>query len=143
MVGLREDNAAYLGRAFELLKEAAAGGSADPLALAYLAQFYRDRKDDAHALPLYEQAWRADPTQSAVAAALGAYWMQLSNLDQAIHFWSRALSISPALLLVRVNLAEALLRAGRPEEARSVLLKALQFNPASEPAQNLLNRIAK
>jgi len=143
MVGLREDNAAYLGRAFELLKEAAAGGSADALALAYLAQFYRDRKDDAHALPFYEQAWRADPTQSAVAGALGAYWMQLGNSDQAIHFWSRALSISPALLLVRVNLAEALLRAGLPEEARSVLLKALQFNPAFEPARNLLNRIAK
>jgi len=84
-----------------------------------------------------------DQTQSAVAAALGAYWMQLGNADQAIHFWNRALSISPALVLVRVNLAEVLSRAGRPEEARSVLLKALQFNPAFQPARDLLNRLPK
>jgi len=142
MVSLRENNAPYLGRAFELLKEAAAGGSADALALAYLAQFYRDRKDDAHALPLYEQSWRMDPTQSAVAAALGAYRMQRGDPDQAIRFWNQALAISPALLLVRANLAEALLRAAHPEEARSVLLKALQFNPAFQPARDLLNRIS-
>jgi tetratricopeptide (TPR) repeat protein len=141
MVGLREDNSAYLGRAFELLKEAAAGGSADALALAYLAQFYRDRKDDAHALPLYEEVWQKDRTQSAVAAALGAYQMQRGNFDEAIRFWNQALAISPTLVLVRANLAEALLRAGRPEEARSVLLTALQFNPAFQPARDLLNRL--
>lgn len=146
MVGLREDNATYLERAFGLLKQAAAQTQPSPLdteALAYLAQFYRDRKDDAHALPLYEEVWRKDRTQSAVAAALGAYWMQLGNLDQAIIFWNRALAISPALLLVRVNLAEALLRAGRMEEAQAALRKALEFDPAFQPARDLLNRIAK
>ncbi len=145
MVGLREDNAAYLDRAFQLLKDAAAQGptGADSLALAYLAQFYRDRRDDAHALPLYESSWRMDPAQSAVAAAIGAYWMQLKNVDQAVLFWNQALSISPALLLVRVNLAEALLRAGRSQEAQDVLRKALEFNPAFQPARDLLNRISK
>jgi predicted CXXCH cytochrome family protein len=143
MVGLRENNSVYIERAFETLKEAASQTGADSLALAYLAQFYRDRKDDAHALPVYEQAWRMDPTQSAVAAALGAYRMQRGDLDEAIRFWNRALSISPALVLVRLNLAEALVRAGRQEEAQSVLRKALEFNPAFQPARDLLNRIAK
>ena len=141
MVGLREGNSTYVDRAFGLLKEAAAQGSADALALAYLAQFYRERKDDAHAVPLYEQAWQKDPTQSAVAAALGAYWMQLGNRDQAILFWNDALAISPALLLVRVNLADALFQAGRPEQAQAVLQKALEFNPAFQPARDILNRI--
>jgi cytochrome c-type biogenesis protein CcmH/NrfG len=143
MVGLRENNAVYLDRAFQLLKKATSEGAADSLALAYLAQFYRERKDDAHALPLYESVWRMDPAQSAVAAALGAYRMQYGKLDEAIRFWNQALANSPALLLVRVNLAEALLRTGRPEEAQAVLRKALEFNPAFQPARDLLNRIAK
>ena len=144
-VGLREANNTYIERAFQLLKEAAGGdpGAADSVSLAYLAQFYRDRQDDAHALPLYEEAWRKDRTQSAVAAAIGAYWMQLGNRDQAIIFWNDALAISPALLLVRVNLAEALLQAGHPEEARETLLKALQFDPTFQPAKDLLSRITK
>jgi Tetratricopeptide repeat/Cytochrome c554 and c-prime len=142
-VGLREGITAYLDRAFETLKGAAAQGSADSVALAYLAQFYRDRKDDAHALPLYEQVWRTDQTQSAVAAALGAYRMQRGDLDEAIRFWNRALAISPALLLVRANLAEALLRRGRREEARAVLEKALEFDPAFEQARDLLNQFTK
>jgi tetratricopeptide (TPR) repeat protein len=143
MVGLREGITAYLDRAFQMLSEAAARGSADSVALAYLAQFYRDRKDDAHALPLYEEIWRTDKTQSAVAAALGAYRMQRGDLDEAIRFWDQALAINPALLLVRANLAEALLRRGRPEEARAVLQKALEFNPTFDRARDLLNQLAK
>ncbi len=142
MVGLREDNDTYLERAFRLLKEAASQGAsgnvqentADSLVLAYLAQFYRDRKDDAHALPLYEEAWRKDRTRSAVAAAIGAYWMQLGNEDQAVLFWKEALAINPALLLVRLNLARALLRSGLRDEAQAALQKALELNPAFQDA---------
>ena len=84
-----------------------------------------------------------DPTQSAVAAALGAYQMQHGNLAEAIRFWNRALAISPALLLVRTNLAAALLRAGQTEQARATLRKALEFNPSFQAARDLLNRITK
>jgi hypothetical protein len=143
MVGLRENNAAYIERAFGLLQKAAAQGPADAPALAYLAQFYRDRKDDAHALPLYEQAVRMDPDQSVAIAALGAYQMQFGQVDRAIELWNRALAINPALLLARTNLAAALLRSGRPEQARATLQKALEFNPSFQPAKDLLNRIAK
>ncbi len=141
MVGLREDNKIYLERAFELLGKTVAAGGADAVALAYLAQFYRDRKDDAHALPLYEQAWSMEPPQAAVYAALGAYWLQLGNRDQAILFWNHALAMNPALLLVRVNLARALLRDGRRNEAQATLRKALEFDPAFQPARDLLNRM--
>jgi len=143
MVGLREQNPVYIERAFHLLQQTVAGGRADALTLAYLAQFYRDRKDDAHALPLYEEAWQKDRTQSAVAAALGAYQMQRGNLEQAIHFWNQALAINPALVLVRTNLATALLRTGHPEQAQATLRQALEFQPSSQEARDLLNRITK
>jgi tetratricopeptide (TPR) repeat protein len=52
------------------------------------------------------------------------------NLDEAIRFWNQALAISPELLLVHANLAEALLRAERQDQAQAVLRKALEFNAA-------------
>jgi hypothetical protein len=143
MLGLGEQNHTYLERAFHLLQQTEASGGADALALAYLAEFYRDRKDDAHALPLYEKSWQMDPSQSAVAAALGAYQMQRGNVEQAIQFWTKALAISPALVLVRINLATALLRTGHAEQAQATLRQALEFQPSFQEARDLLNSIAK
>ena len=143
MVGLREQNPAYLERAFRLLQETVARGAGDAQALAYLAQFYRDRKDDAHALPLYREALRMDRTQPAVAAALGAYAMQRGDFAEAIRLWDETLAISPALVLVRANLADALLRTGHAGQARTTLRKAFEYNPAFQPGRDLLNRIAK
>ena len=141
VVALRDHKPADRERAFTLLKRAAADGTADPAALAYLAEFYRDAKDDAHALPLYQQVWRMDKSQYAAAAALGAYQMQRGNLADAIRFWQEALALNPAMVLVRVNLANALVRSGNPREARDELEKALRFNPASPEAKALLGRI--
>jgi tetratricopeptide (TPR) repeat protein len=143
MLGSREQNAVYIERAFQLLQQAEASGHADAPALAYLAEFYRDRKDDAHALPLYEEAWRRDTTQYAVAAALGAYEMQRGNVEQAIRFWNQALAINPAMVLVRTNLAIALLRTGHADQAQATLQKALELRPSLREARDLLNRIAK
>ncbi len=143
MLGGREDNPTYIEHAFHLLEETAARGAADAPALAYLAEFYRDRKDDARALPLYAQVWRMDPTQAPAAAALGAYRMQYGKVDEAISFWNQALAINPSMLLVRANLAAALLRKGQAAQAQTVLQKALEFNPSFQPARDLLKKITK
>lgn len=143
MVGLREQNTIYVERAFQLLRQTVESGQADALTLAYLAEFYRDRKDDVHALPLYEEAWRMDKTQYAVAAALGAYQMQRGNFEQAIRYWKLALAINPAMVLVRTNLANALVRTGHVEEAQAALRQALEFQPSLQEAADLLNRITK
>lgn len=137
-VALRDRGDADRQRAFALLQQAAAQGTADAPALAYLAEFYRDAQDDARALPLYEQVWRMDKTQYAAAAALGAYQMQAGNVAAAIELWREALALNPAMTLVRVNLAVALLRTGRSDEAKAMLEKALEFNPTSAEARELL-----
>jgi predicted CXXCH cytochrome family protein len=141
VVALRDHNTADRARAFELLKQAAEQRTADPQALAYLAEFYRDAKDDAHALPIYQQVWRMDKSQYAAAAALGAYQIQRGNLTEAIQLWREALALNPAMTLVRVNLAKALLRTGNVGGARAALEQALQFNPASPEARALLSEI--
>jgi hypothetical protein len=142
VVALREHNAADRERAFPLLKQAAAQGTADSVALTYLAEFYRDANDNAHAIPLYQKVWLADTSQYAAASALGAYQMQSGNLPVAIRAWQAALTLNPAMTLVRVNLAKALLRTGKPDEAKATLEKALQFNPASAEVRDLLRQIA-
>jgi tetratricopeptide (TPR) repeat protein len=69
--------------------------------------------------------------------------MQRGNVDEAIGFWNQALAINPALVLVRANLAAALLRRGRTEQAQATLRQALEFQPSFEEARELLNRITK
>jgi tetratricopeptide (TPR) repeat protein len=141
VVALRDHNATDRERAFPLLKQSVEQGTADTKALAYLAEFYRDAKDDARALPLYQQVWRMDKSQYAAAAALGAYQMQRGNYTAAIALWRDALALNPAMTLVRVNLAQALLRVGQPDQARAVLEQALHFNPVSPEARALLRQI--
>jgi len=143
MVALREGNATYRERAFRLLQDAVTQGVRDPQTLLYLAQLYRDRGDDAHARPLYEEVWRMDQEQYAAGAALGAYQMQAGNLEEAVRLWKQTLAISPALLLVRQNLATALWRTGHADQAQATLRQALEFNPAFQPAKDLLNQITK
>lgn len=143
MVALRDGNATDVERAFQLLKDVVARNSGDAETLTYLAQFYRDRKDDAHALPLYQDAWGMDKTQYAAGAALGAYQMQRGNLEEAIRLWRETLAISPALVLVRTNLAAALVRTGHADEAQATLRKALEFNPTLQAARDLLDQITK
>jgi len=143
MVALREGNPTYLDRAFRLLQDAVAQGDRDPQALLYLAQLYRDRADDARARPLYEEVWRMDREQYAAGAALGAYQMQAGNLEEAVRLWKQTLTISPALLLVRQNLATALWRTGHADQAQETLRKALEFSPSFQSAKDLLDRIMK
>ena len=69
--------------------------------------------------------------------------MQYGNIEEAISFWNQALAINPAMLLVRANLAGALLRTGHAGEAQATLRKALEFNPTFQPARELLNSLTK
>jgi predicted Zn-dependent protease len=56
--------------------------------------------------------------------------------------WREALALNPAMTLVRINLAKALLRTGNLNEAKVTLEKALQLNPASPEARDLLSQIS-
>jgi tetratricopeptide (TPR) repeat protein len=67
--------------------------------------------------------------------------MEAHDYEEAIRLWTVALTKNPALVLVRVNLAEALIQEGRKPEAEATLKKALEFNPASVSARNLLQQL--
>jgi cytochrome c-type biogenesis protein CcmH/NrfG len=141
IVALREHNAVYSAKAFDLLRQAERQNPTDPQTLSYLADLYKTRKDDRTAQQLYQRLYRADTTQSSAPMNLGAYQMEQGHYEQAIALFEEALKISPALVLVRLNLAVALVRTGHGQEARAVLERALEFNPAFTVARDLLNQI--
>jgi hypothetical protein len=143
IVALREQNAAYSVRAFDLLREAERGDADDPQTLAYLADLYKTHKDDASAARLYQRLYSVDPSQSSAPANLGAYQMEQGHYDEAIRLFKETLRISPALVLVRLNLAVALMHTGQSAEARAVLEKALEFNPSFTAARELLDQIRR
>ena len=138
IVALREQNAVYGQRAFDLLSEALRHSPDEPQTLAYLADLYKTRHDDASAASLYRKLYAVDRMQSSAPANLGAYQMEQGHYAEAIGLFQEALKISPALVLVRLNMAIALLHEGRTAEARRMLLKALEFNPSFTAAKDLL-----
>lgn len=141
IVALREQNRTYSARAFDLLREAERRDHDDPQTLAYLADLYKTRHDDRTAATLYQRLYQIDSSQSSAPINLGAYAMEQGRNEEAIPLFQQALRISPALVLVRLDLAVALIRTGKTGEARSVLEKALEFNPSFTAAQDLLNQI--
>jgi predicted Zn-dependent protease len=141
IVALRDQNAGYRNRAFDLLRDAQRTQPNDPQTLSYLADLYKGRSDEKEAAHLYELLLPLHPAQASAPAALGAYQMEQGHYEEAIRLWKKALQISPALLLVRVNLAIALLRTGHREEARATLVKALEFNPEFPAALKLLGEL--
>jgi Flp pilus assembly protein TadD len=141
IVALREQNAAYSDRAFDRLREAVDRTPNDPQTISYLADLYKTRKDDRTAAALYQRLRTIDPTQSSAPINLGAYQMEQGHYEEAIRLFEEALRISPGLVLVRMNLAVALIHAGQKAAARSVLAKALEFNPSFTAARDLFEQI--
>ena len=137
IVALREQNAVYSQRAFDLLSR----NQDDPQSIAYLADIYRSRKDDRTAETLYRKLYALDKTESSAPANLGAYAMDHGKNEEAVRLFEEALRISPALVAVRYNLALALIRTGRPAEAIPVLEKALVFDPYFKAARDLLTQV--
>lgn len=141
IVALRERNAIYSGRAFDLLRNAERQNPDDPQTLAYLADLYHARHDDRTAAMLYQRLYRIDPSQSSAPMNLGAYAMEQGRNEEAIPLFQQALRISPGLVLVRLDLAVALIRMGKSAEGRPVLEKALELDPSFTAARDLLNQI--
>ncbi len=128
-------------RSFDLLREAQLEN--DSRALIYLGDHYRRLNDDASAIPLYERAKELDPAQATAASVLGAIRMERGEVAGAVSLWREALSRNPGLVLVRFNLANALIRTGDLQAAQRELERTLEFNPSFAAAARLLDEIRK
>ncbi len=94
--------------------------------------------DAGRAAALYESVLREDPFQTVALVNLGSLYARAGRIKEAGHLWERALDTNPAIEEAVLNLAQI-----RPTaEARVILNRYLEFNPASKAARARLDRLS-
>lgn len=93
------------------------------------------------ALVHYEQFLSAIPSDPIVWNNQGGAQLDLLQVDDAIASFRRAIELDPKYTLAHRNLAAALLRAGRREEALAHLEQTIRADPAQSSLRELAARI--
>lgn len=104
---------------------------------------FMGRYDDA--IEECKRAITVDPSFGNPYNDIGAYLIELGQLDEAIPWLERAIGASRycCYFYAHTNLARVYLQKGLREKARKALRQALDVNPEYEPAQELLRRIER
>jgi len=124
--------------ALRLLRMAAAQSPDDPVvlsALGYLEQ-RRGALDDARIM--YQKALALDPTLIDAGTNLGVIEAETGHLANAVKLWQGVFARAPGKSGVGMNIVQALCSVRQFDEARNIVLRALQFNPDMADAKNTL-----
>ncbi|BBL76339.1 XrtA/PEP-CTERM system TPR-repeat protein PrsT [Methylomagnum ishizawai] len=117
--------------------------SDNPVILNNLIWLYQE-VGDARALPLSEKLLAATENNPEIMDTVGWVYMQNGKLDKAIALLQDAAVHAPQHPLIRIHLAEAMVKQGRKEEARQQLQRLLTENkdfPERAQAQALLQSL--
>lgn len=79
------------------------------------------------ACKLYLQAEKLGPKDASEFGELGWGFYQLGDYDKSLHYSRRSLELEPDALYTICNVGLALLRLGRPEEAKKEYEQAIQI----------------
>ncbi len=112
-------------RAKEFLLRSKATDSAVLFRLATL------ESDPNRSAELYRQSVAQGPVRLEALVNLGVLLAQAGDYEAAGSLWRRALAMNPATEAAALNLA----KISPVQEAKAVLLRYLEFNPASKAAQ--------
>jgi tetratricopeptide (TPR) repeat protein len=95
-------------------------------------------RDVERAEELYEDCLEKFPTDSFVVGQSMKFFDQIGKPERSTELIRRSVEAAPEALSLRVNLANRLVRAGKPEEGEQVLLEAVE-SFGSAAAWNLLS----
>jgi predicted CXXCH cytochrome family protein len=125
-------------QAERLLPKAVAQNPEDPALL--LAYGYAEQRRGAYlqARALYEHALRPDPDQSEGESNLAVIEARTGDVPKAIALARDAFHRTPWQSSIGLDLALLLCDAGQYDEARSVTLRLLQFNPDSAAGRQMM-----
>jgi len=107
-------------------------------ALAFAAQ---QRGNFAEAASLYQQTLSVDPNSLEAATNLGAIEANQGHFAAALKLWQSAFERAPAKSEIGMNLARLFCSSSRFDDARSILLRVLRFNPDLPPAKQFLSSL--
>jgi tetratricopeptide (TPR) repeat protein len=128
-------------QADRLLRLAAKQSPDDPAILSRLAYIELKHGAIGHARELYQRALALDPTLTDAAANLGVLEAQSGHLRSAVALWQGAFERAPGKSNIGMNLARTFCESGQIKDARSYVLRVLEFNPDLSAARNLLQHL--
>jgi tetratricopeptide (TPR) repeat protein len=140
-----QDLIAFLGTADDRALGIAYAEAGDPRARQYLMRaepadaevllrLAAIESDSPRSVALYESVVRLDPSQTVALVNLGSLYAKAGRLNEAAQLWQRALAANPAIEAAVLNLVQI----RPPNEARTLLQRYLEFNPASSVARQRL-----
>ncbi len=126
------------GEAERLIKTALAQSPEDSALLA--AAGYNEQRRGAidRARQFYRRALAVDPNLIDVATNLGVIEIKAGDVH-GLQLWQAAFQRAPGRSEIGMNIAAVLCEGGRFDQARSVTLRVLEFNPDMSAAKRLLN----
>jgi predicted Zn-dependent protease len=134
-------NASAAREAFRLLSQARHDGKDDAEVLTRLGYLYLVQGDLTEAERLYEQALERDPNRAVVAGDLGVLYARRGQLSRAVGLWRAAFENNPQLTDLGLNLGKGLCGIGDTIGARRAVQRALQHNPDSRSARQLMTTL--
>jgi Cytochrome c554 and c-prime len=126
-----------------LLRNAVAESPDDPDILSALAYVEQKHGLTAQASDLYRRALHVNPNLIDAAADLGVIEAESGHLREAVELWEGAFQRAPGRSSLGMNLVAAFCESRQFDQARTVTLRVLEFNPdmaAAKKALQALNR---
>jgi tetratricopeptide (TPR) repeat protein len=117
--------------------------AADPdskVALAGLVEIYSKRKDFGKALEWFDQLYNKYPTEADIGQGLAGHLVDSRNYEQAAEVLTKLVEAKKDHELL-ILLGQALIRAGKKDEAEKYLEEAKQLDPTDFRAFHLLGYI--
>jgi tetratricopeptide (TPR) repeat protein len=136
-----QGNASAAREAFRLLSQALRDGKDDADVLTRLGYLYLVQGDLTEAERLFTRALEKDPNRAVVATDLGVLYARRGLLSRALALWRPAFDNNPQLTDLGLDLARGLCDAGDTSGARRVVQRALEHNPDSRSARQLMTTV--
>ncbi|MBU8894984.1 type III secretion protein [Corallococcus sp. H22C18031201] len=97
----------------------------------------------SESLAIFQTLAAMDSTEAYFQTALGACYLALEDLDQAVSYFNRAIELDPTDLTPFVNRGEAYLRQGRVMDAAQDFQHAVSLDPENkDPLSNRARMLA-
>lgn len=125
----------------ELLPKAVAQNPDDASLLAAYAFQQQERGETTQARALYERSLKADPNQSDAETNLAVIEAKKGNLERALELWKDAFRRQPWQSAIGMDLALTYCQAGRIDDARTVTMRMLEFNPDFSAGKAMLKQL--
>ena len=115
----------------------------DPVLLSALGYLEQKRGVTDEARELYRRALAVAPESIDPSMNLGVIEAQAGHAREAVKLWQDAYKRAPYRSSIGMNLARVYCQAGKGDEARTYVLRVLQFSPDLGPAKKMLQELGK